>query len=142
MTLQEALIRSVAAEEDAGTRYKLAAAMLVGHDTSLLADVYLHALNVAYDEIATDRQRSAARIVVEALALQMLMRVEAMDEEIARMLDQGFEQRSAEEEFEPLVYDRDEGFSIFLEPDHEDVEDVRDLALDLQAEPGRVYVSM
>lgn len=142
MSLKDAVIRTVAAEADEERRYKLAAAMLTGQETSLLEEGYFYALNVAHGTAATDRERTAARIVLESLSLVLLSRVAAMDEEIERLLDEVVDKEFGDEARDPLYYDREQGLSIFLEPDHDDADDLRDLAIDLQAAPAHVYVSM
>jgi hypothetical protein len=142
MSLKDVVIRSVAAEEIEERRYKLAAAMLTGQETALLQEVYFYALDVAHGTAATEGQLAGARIVLESLGLVLLSRVEAMDEEIERLLDEVVDKELGDDAHEPLFYDRASGLSLFLEPDHDDEGDTRDLALDLQAASQSVYVSL
>jgi hypothetical protein len=87
MSLKDAVIRSVAAEPDQDRRMRLAAAMLSGQDTDILEETYLHAMHLAYGKVASDEERTGARIVIEMLALALLARVEAQDDGVEGLLD-------------------------------------------------------
>jgi hypothetical protein len=141
LSLKDAVIRSVAAEPDQDRRMRLAAAMLTGQDTVLLEETYLHTMNLVHGKRASDDERTAAHIVIEMLALTLLSRVTAMDEHFEHLLDE-----IVELEFGPLdnpiTYDTEDGFSIFLDPNEDDVPGDDDLVLDLWADAGTVTLSM
>jgi hypothetical protein len=142
MSLKDAIIRHVAAEPDLGRRYRLAAAMLAGKDTEDLGEVYFHAINTHHGTTAPPTERDAARAVIDTLGACLLARVGVLDEALDRLLDRLDAAEVGDDEDELIVYDPEEGLSVFLDPDPEDVEGDADLALDAWAEPGTVWLSM
>lgn len=142
MSLGDAVIHHVAAEDDWQRRLKLAVAMLTGQETPLLSQTYDHAMRLILGKTATEQERSAAAVAVQALGAVLLGRVDAMEAEIERLLDEVVDLEERDPQHDPPYYDPDEGLTVVLEPDDDDSEDQRDLALDLRAEPGRIWLRL
>ena len=142
MSLKDAVIRQVAAEEDAVRRIKLAVVMLTGQEMALLHETFEHAMGLILRPRTTDQERAAAEVVVQALAGVLLGRVDAMDAEIERLLDEVVAYEAEGAEYDPPSYNPDEGRAVVLALEPDDGEDPQDLLLDLRAEPGRVYLTM